>query len=190
MVARLADNQRPEALVIAAEIHRLESQADHIKNEIRKNVSHSIFTAIVREDLLHFLSTIDDVADYCQNIAKLVEYRETPIPKDLRDPMLKLSAQVISCARHLLPMTERFSKLDHAPSPEDTVFVMDKVRAIHDSEHQSDLLEEEMLKQVFKLEDSMKPLSVIFLMKFTENFGIIANKSQNTADAFQRLALK
>lgn len=190
MIRCFAAGNREKVLELSSEMHILERQADHIKNEIRANLSSSIFSAVLREDLLLLLKVQDDIPDFCEDIALHVDMRDTPVEEPLREPLLALADQVVACAELIPQLTERFAAIEGKPSQNDSEFVNEKVRKIHEAEHLADEKEEGFYKQLFQREAFQDPITIMFLMKIANFLGAIANKAENAADAFFRLTLR
>ena len=79
-----------------AEIDRLESEADQIKNEIRSHMPRRFLMATDRRTMLEILAGQDAIADVSQDIAELVDQRGMHLPEDLKEPVLSLTKHVVT----------------------------------------------------------------------------------------------
>ena len=79
-----------------AEIDRLESEADQIKDEIRSHMPRRFLMATDRRTMLEILAGQDAIADVSQDIAELVDQRGMHLPEGLKEPVHSLTKHVVT----------------------------------------------------------------------------------------------
>ena len=86
-------------LELAAEISRLEHEADEIKHDIRDNLPRSFFLPVARADLLRILNIQDSIANRAENVGVILTFKQTTSFKDLD---LAFDAFAEKCLKELL----------------------------------------------------------------------------------------
>lgn len=82
-----------------AEIDRLESEADQIKDEIRSHMPRRFLMATDRRTMLEILAGQDAIADVSQDIAELVDQRGMHLPEGLKEPVYSLTKHVVTACQ-------------------------------------------------------------------------------------------
>lgn len=173
---------------LLAEISRLEGEADSIKTEIREELSHSLFSAAERGDIMALLKAQDDVADDCQNVARLLDLRQTCLPAELSKALLDLARKSAEAATALTRTTQLLRGIPEGASPKEaaaaTIRSADGVRlAEHDVEEKT----HETLRKVFQQEAPLGSVAVILLMQIVKEIADVAHSAENAADCITRL---
>lgn len=167
---------------IAAEISEHEHAADLIKNNIRNHLPKSLFLAIDRNNLLDILSIQDQIADKVEDVAVLMTLKPlTILPnfkeefKDFLDKNIETFEVAFDIIKELTELLESsFGGIE-----------AEKVRAMVDEvafkEHQVDIVQQKLLKNVFKAEDLMSYTTFYQWQKIFENIAALSNLSENLA---------
>ena len=188
MAEAFVQGDQPEVQRRAAEIHEREHAADQIKNEIRRRLSASIFSSIERSEVLLLLKTQDSVSDNCEEVAKLLEIRRTPVPEPLHQLLLDYAAQIYRTGECLAVATEKLQEVGSPSASEDLAQDIDgRLDEVGRQEHQANLAEQAFLKRLFEEEKSLDPVGVIFLMEISNQLAAIGDEAENTADGLRRL---
>lgn len=177
-----------EVTRLTQEIHRRESEADRIKNEIRRSLSHSFLHSVERTEMLLTLKSQDDVSDNCEAVAHLLEIRHTPVHDAIGEALIKVCEQAASVGTVLVSVVEKLPALEEKSYPaEEMRAVTVLIDELHSEEHTCNMLEHDALREVFRNEGSLDPVSVVFLMQIIQQLGEIANAAENTADCIERM---
>ena len=172
----------------AREMHQHENEADKIKNEIRRALSRSIFTAVERTEMLLLLKAQDDVSDNCDEVARLLEIRETPVWVEIAVEFMRLTERVVETGAVLGHMEERLKDLEGTTYPHAE---MERLAALADQlqhgEHETAALEQAALRKIFENENRTDPVTLIFLMQIARALGDTASAAENTADVLERM---
>ncbi len=173
---------------LLSEISRLEGEADSIKTEIREELSHSLFSAAERGDIMSLLKAQDDVADDCQAVARYLDLRQACLPPDLAHALLDLAKKSVESATALTRTTELLRGVPGGASPKEsvaeTIRSADSVRA---AEHEVEEKTHVTLKRVFQQEGQLDSVAVILLMQIVKEVADIAHSAENAADCITRL---
>jgi uncharacterized protein len=164
-------------------ISDLEHRADELKIEIREHLPKSLFMPVNRGDILMLLKEQDSIADRAEDLGVLLTMRRTPTPDGLRQPFLDFIEHTISVSSAWLEVAREMPTLQEAsftgPEVDKT---MERIRDISDMERAADDMQAGLSKLVFRHENDLDPISVVFWMNFARVLGSIANHAENTAD--------
>jgi len=179
---------RDKLRAVVSEIDKLEGQTDDIKDEIRGQLSRSMFSSVERGDILALTKVLDTVSDRCNELAKFVSLRPTAVPailqpkiKDLVDIIVK-TVDSLDFAIDTMHELEEKQALKH-----DMPRVEEMLRQVAVDEHSADRCEAQALVQLFEHEKEIDPVSVIFLLRIIEATGRVADAAENVSDGFRRL---
>lgn len=182
----LSDTQRIADLT--AEIDRLEGEADDIKNEIREQVSDSMFSSVERGDLMYLLKVQDNIADACQDAARMLDLRRIPVPEPLVVLIKGLGQKADQAVASLAAITRQLRKvLSSSFDKTEVQKVLDRTTEVRELEFAAEQQAQATLKELFRVEDQLDPVSVILLSKIVRKIDFIANEAENTADCIVRM---
>ncbi len=173
------------------QISKLEHEADMIKRVIRDTLSKSLFGSIERADILAYLKEQDRIADSCEDVAKLVEMRQTKLPEVLKKGILKLTEKVMEAVEEVRSATARLKSLEksaYAKSELDEVLKSLDLAAKR--EWEADRIQLDFAKKLFQIEEEMDPISVFFLINISKQVGVIADHAENVADILRRMIVR
>jgi predicted phosphate transport protein (TIGR00153 family) len=180
------DQERVE--VLKDEIFEQEARADSIKNELRAHLPKSLLMPVDRRDLLEVLQMQDSVADTTQDIAGLLVERHMEVPEVLREPLLKLAQRCVdTCdqAARIIAETDELLEMGFRGRGASEVEKMaDELNQIED---ETDTMGLELTRILFRHEDEMKPVSVVFWYQLIQWIGDIADYSEKVGDRLRLL---
>jgi len=177
-----------EVTRLKQEIHQREAEADKIKNEIRRSLSHSFLHSVERTEMLLTLKSQDDVADNCEGVAWLLGIRQTPVLGEIGDATIKVCEQAASVGSVLVSVVEKLPALEERSYPPEQMRAVNAlIDELRTEEHTCNILEHDALREVFRNEGSLDPVSVVFLMQIIQRLGGIADAAENTADCIERM---
>ena len=170
---------------------KLEHDADIIKKGIRESFTKSIFGSGNRVEILNLLSQQDNIADTCQDVARLLTVRETSLPDELKDDILELIDKVRDSVQTVVRADkEMIDILENPSSLEKLEEIMELIEHTQKEEWEADQIQFRYAKNLFKIEDKLDPVTVIFLLNIMRELGHIADHAENTADSIRRLITK
>lgn len=131
-----------------------EHQADVIKREIRLSLAKVRHTSLPKDRLLELLWHQDEIADLCQDVALLIALRRPEMGLEMEDAFRSL-VEGLSKALHAYTLAitafeEGFGQGTLKAKAEEIGKQIDLVNRL---EHESDLLEREIVAHVYKRED-------------------------------------
>jgi predicted phosphate transport protein (TIGR00153 family) len=168
-------------------IDELEGQADRLKNDLRAHLPKRLFLPVDRRDLLEILDLQDSIADRLQDVGGLLMERKMPVPPSMRDGLLELVHAVVKTCEH---SAEAIHSLDELVEigfrGREAERLEEKVNRIGSLEGETDRLQAQLLRELFRLEDELSPVSV---MLWYQLIGWIGNLADNAEKVGNRLRL-
>ncbi|VXB17409.1 conserved hypothetical protein [Pseudomonas sp. 8AS] len=167
---------------------QLEKEADKLKKSVRLNLPKSLFLPVPRSDLLELLSVQDKVANRAKDIAGLMLGREMAIHPDLQ-PLIRTFVQrtVDASAQALKAMNELDELLETGFSGREAKLVETLVEELDDIEDDTDRLQIEVRRALFKLEKDMPAVDVMFLYQIIDWVGDVADRAQRVGNRLEQL---
>jgi len=178
---------------LGRELSTLETKADKGRRDFIAMLSRGAFLPHFRGDLAWLAERLDRVADTTEGAMRAILLRES-LMKELRS----LSARNKKVARWM----EKFVAMaDVILQTVDTLGrsvkalernVDEAIRIaknVDDLEHQVDLIEQEMVEELYEMEKLFKPLSVVQLAEIIRRMGNIADRAEDMSDSIAILGL-
>ncbi len=177
-----------EVARVQQDMVRLEKEADKLKKSVRLNLPKSLFLPVPRSDLLELLSVQDKVANKAKDIAGLMLGREMHIPEDLQ-PRVRAFVQrtVDASAQALKAMNELDELLETGFGGREAKLVENLVEELDGIEDDTDRLQIEVRRALFKLEKDMPPVDVMFLYQVIDWIGEVADRAQRVGNRLEQL---
>ncbi|MFQ6112890.1 MAG: TIGR00153 family protein [bacterium] len=168
---------------LAKEVSELEHTADLTKNEIRNNLPKGLFLPVDKGNLLEILAIQDSIADKAEDIGHLLILQKLDMPAELKDDFKAFLAKNIesfNVAQRII------QEIDELLESSFGGIEAEKVRKMVDEvaykEHESDLLQQTLLKNLFSLGKKMPYSSFILWLRIIETIGAISDLSENLGD--------
>jgi len=169
-------------------IDREEGVADEIKEEIRRHLSHSFFSAVERSDTLLLLGLQDDVADNANDTAKMLSVRATPLPEPLHRPFLDLAEASVNTTELLLEHSGRIFKLLEENQGRDQVTdAAERLGDVRSAEFEAQEGHRRFLERLFAIESSLDPVTVVLLMNIARQLEQVSHSAEKTAECLERM---
>lgn len=170
------------------QISQLERDADKLKKDVRVHLPKSLFLPVPRSDLLELLSVQDKVANRAKDIAGLMLGRQMDIPAPIR-PAFSTFVQrsVDAVAQALKAMNELDELLETGFSGREVTLVENLIEELDRIEHDTDTLQIRLRADLFKLEQDLPPVNVMFLYQIIEWIGDVADRAQRVGNRLEQL---
>lgn len=167
----------------AEEISRLEHVADKIKDEIRGNLTRRLFLPIDRGRVLEILALQDSLADRAEDVAVLLTIKRLKILPSIADQFREFRDVNIKAVNLVAKIINQLDELV------ETGFggkVADRVRTmVHDvayAEHEVDLIQRKLLKDLFARETELSSGDLYLWMQLIRQLASLSNGSENLAN--------
>ncbi|WP_397378805.1 TIGR00153 family protein [Pseudomonas sp.] len=166
----------------------LEDEADKLKKSVRQHLPKSLFLPVPRSDLLDLLSVQDKVANRAKDIAGLMLGREMAIPPSLQ-PLMRAFVQrtVDASAQALKAMNELDELLETGFGGREALLVESMVTELEQIERDTDTMQIDVRRTLFKLEKDLPPVDVMFLYQIIEWIGDVADRAERVGNRLEQL---
>ena len=162
-----------------------ELDADNIKAELRRRMSEQDIRLMVSmDDFLHMLTRQDRIADYAQNVAEQISFRQLYQDKTARK-MLKEMAEVVSETVSMYKKTAEAMR-DLSIGGETKAAkakVAELIKQVNLKEHEADEVEAKAAAHVFSTGDD-DALAAMHMYRVLQRMDDVANACEKAANAF------
>lgn len=168
---------------IAEKISEQEHHADLTKNHIRNHLPKSIYLPIERQHLLDILSLQDDISDKAQDIGVLTNLKSLEFLKSFHDDFdqfLERNIEAFKGARKII--NELHELIETSFGGLEAKKVRNMVDHVAYKEHEVDLIQRKLLKNLYKSENDMSYATFYLWQKIFEEVGSISNLSEKLAN--------
>lgn len=167
----------------SVEISKLEHEADEIKQHLRSHLPRMFLMPISRTDLLEILSSNERIADSCQDVAQILDMRETVVPEEIRPVLEKFVGHVVDAVVALREMMAQLQLvLESTFAKVETQEIMELGYRVHEHEYMADSAGKELVKAIYALEGQESFLAIYHMMRFTDVLDRIADNAENAAN--------
>ncbi len=169
-------------------IDDLESKADRLKNDLRAHLPRRLLLPVDRRDLLEILDLQDTIADRAQDIAGLLVLRPMAVPETMRQPLLELGRAVeLTCERagQVIDTLDELVEIGFRGREADRVeHMIDELGSL---ETETDRLGIELVRELFRLEETLSPVSVMLWYQIIDWIGNLADHAEKVGNRIRLL---
>jgi predicted phosphate transport protein (TIGR00153 family) len=164
----------------------MENEADILKKELRLRLPSSLFMPIDRRDVLEVLTMQDMVAGSARDVAGLITGRQIHIPKSMRKGYRKLVKQSVkACEQAYVAICELDELIETGFGKVERKYVGRLLIKLDTIEQQTDEQQVALRGELFKLENELHPVNIMFLYKVIDTTGNIADRAQRVGSRLQ-----
>lgn len=164
----------------------MEQEADTLKKSLRLHLPSSLFMPIDRRDVLEVLTMQDLVAGGARDVAGLISGRNIQIPESMAVNYLAMVQRCIdACIQAHVAIRELDELIETGFGKTERKRVGRLLNELDDIEQDTDEQQVVLRNQLFKLENELHPVNVMFLYKIIDNTGGIADRAQRVGSRLQ-----
>ncbi|WP_444678458.1 TIGR00153 family protein [Halomonas sp. E19] len=180
-----------DAARIRETITQLEHDADNLKTELRLNLPNTLFLPVSRSDLLDLITVQDKIANKVRDITGIMLGRRMRVPDELAQPMRDYMQTSVACVAQARQALEELEDLLESGFGRHVTDVMlNLIRELHVLEQQADHQQIAIRRQLFDLEDRLKPVDVVFLYKIIDWVGELSDRAERVGSRLQILTAR
>jgi len=177
---------REAMLIHHRNIVKMENEADALKKELRMRLPSTLFMPIDRRDVLEVLTMQDMVAGSVRDVAGLIVGREMQIPAPMAKYYKKLIKRSIdACQQAFDSINELDELIETGFGKVERKLVGRLLMKLDVIEQDTDAIQVKLRSELFKLEDELHPVNVMFLYKVIESTGTIGDRAQRVGSRLQ-----
>ncbi len=164
----------------------MENEADNLKKELRLRLPSSLFMPIDRRDILEVLTMQDMVAGSARDVAGLIIGRNMRIPKSMAKGYKKLVKRCIAaCLQAQVAICELDELIETGFGKVERKRVGRQLIKLDKIEQETDEQQIHLRGELFKLENELHPVNIMFLYKVIDETGGIADRAQRVGSRLQ-----
>jgi predicted phosphate transport protein (TIGR00153 family) len=184
------DWERADA--VHKEIAKTEGAADKVKRSIRRHLPKSLFLPVPRSDLLTLVGIQDHVANTAKDISGLVTARRIRFPDSMQGMAIELAEASAATSNQALCAIKELDELLAVgfTGSEEVRRVEDMLKALDKLERSTDKQATKLRTSLFKVEDSLPPVEVMFLYRVIALICEVADDAEKVGDRLQILLAK
>jgi hypothetical protein len=166
-----------------------EHQADVVKRDLRAHLSKTSWLPVQRASLLELIWHQDEIADLCQDSALLMRLRRPKLGIELEDGFRTLGEALVRVIHEYHLAIEAFEEALRAGlSQKSKALVLEEVERINKLEHESDLLERQIVEAIYQAED-LSDFDRYHLVQLVLMLGGVVDQAENAAGDLRVMAL-
>lgn len=172
-------------------VEELESEADHIKANVRNHLPKSVWMPVDKQFFLMTLTQQDSILDYAEDAVVWIDMRGKPLPPELVEDFSKLQKTVVKTVEEYERVVNNIPHvLETSFSEKERKETKEYIYRVHSMEHESDILERQLTKKIFSMEEKFDPITIWHLTKLVNILGDIADHAENAADRVRAMIAK
>jgi predicted phosphate transport protein (TIGR00153 family) len=164
----------------------MENEADALKKDLRLRLPSSLFMPIDRRDVLEVLTMQDMVAGSARDVAGLIFGRNMVIPKSMAKGYKKLVKRSIdACKQAYIAISDLDELIETGFGKVERKRIGRLLIKLDVIEQHTDELQVVLRNELFKLENELHPVNIMFLYKVIDLTGNIADRAQRVGSRLQ-----
>ena len=165
-----------------------EHQCDELKKEIRLHLPKSLFLPVSRGDILAMISAQDDLPNQVRDIAGLMLGRQMILPVELQDLFAQLLVQTVATCEQAKNIIDELDELLECGFRGNEMHVVEKmIDELDKGEEATDDIQAALRQQLFKIENTLPPVNVMFFYKVIDAVGGLADIEHHIGGKLQVL---
>ncbi len=171
-----------EAKTVAIEkVRESEHQADILRSKMVNQLSESLLLPPDREDLMHFVKTLDKIADWTNGSARLLGFIEQKLPENILKNISSATELIVASVSRLKDGIEAVMKNDLKKALADCEEV---ARFEHEGDDQKKLLIEAIIHT------KLEPATLLLCYELAEYLEGVTDKVEDAADFVKVVAIR
>ena len=169
-------------------ISKLENAADKHKRDLRMQLPRSLFMPVSRRDLLEVLTMQDKIANKAKDIAGLITGRKMEFPETVNEQLIAFVKRAIDASAQAQKAINELDELvETGFGGREVKLVQSMIKELDSIESDNDKLEVKIRGALFKLENDLPPVQVMFLYRVIDWIGELADLSQRVGSRLELL---
>jgi predicted phosphate transport protein (TIGR00153 family) len=187
-----SEHDTGKAETIGREISKMETEADRGRREFMRVLHEGAFLPAFRGDLARLADRLDRVADTAEGAMRTMLLREKIVrtlrAAERRSPKVKDFSARLQKMAELTIRTADTLKEAIGMLTTDIDSALKKVRDVNELEHEVDMVQQALLKDLYECERYFDPVSVMQLTDILERFENISDRAEDASDVIEIIA--
>ena len=171
---------------LAKEISTKEHEADLIKHDIRDSLPRGLFMPVDRAALLNILTIQDNIANRAENLAVLLTFKIAKTFEPFTEKMDAFLKKNLEAFEGAFAITGQLDELlETGFGGAEAQKVREMVDAVSVLEYEADVLQRELLRELFHHEDELGYADFFLWTRIIRQVSQIADRSDNLATSIR-----
>ena len=166
----------PDSQSLARDIVVCEQEGDRITHDIIKRLNQTFVTPIDREDILELASTLDDIADFIEEVSDFLGLYKIEAPMDQANRLAEILLYACRQIEQAMPRLREFRDISH--------FTIE----IHRLENDGDRVTREAMASLF--DHGIDPMTVIRWKDIYERLEQGIDATERVANTLESIVIK
>ncbi len=162
-------------------VRESEHQADILRSKMVSELSEGLLLPPDREDLMHFVKSLDRIADWTNGAARILGFIEHKLPENVLSNILSATGLIFNSVSKLKESIEALTKNDLKKALQDCE---DVDRFEHDADDQKKILIESLIRA------KLEPVTFFLCYQLSEYLEGVTDKIEDAADFVKVAAIK
>jgi hypothetical protein len=186
IIALFSERDMKKAQALGRQVTELETKADGGRRKFTTDLGRGAFLPAFRGDLARLAEQLDNVADTAEGVTRAILLRERLLDalskaekkqkkaKVIRDGLVKMARLATQTTEALRGATDLLvTNIDAMKT---------KIDEVEKLEHESDLVEQSLLGELYDYEKVLDPVSVFQLSHLIRGIGDISDRAEDVGD--------
>ena len=179
LIEGMIEADQDKILAAQKEIVDGEHDADDMKKDLRTHLPKGLFMPVDRRDILDVLLRQDIIANQAKDVASLIVGRSMTLPEEMNAPFLAFTNRCVDTVKQAL---QTINELDELVETGFRGLEVDHVEEmlveLGNIESETDTMQEDLRQTLFKLEEKLSPVDVIFTYRLIDWVGAVADNAE------------
>ncbi len=162
-------------------VGKSEHEADILRSKMVKELSESLLLPPDREDLMHFVKTLDKIADWTNGAARILGFIEKKLPENVLN-------NVSSATELIVNSISKLKESIHALTKNDLKKALADCEEVDRIEHQADDQKKSLIESI--IHSNLDPTSLLLSYQLAEYLEGVTDKIEDAADFIKVVAIK
>ncbi|MCL4137169.1 UNVERIFIED_CONTAM: hypothetical protein GTU68_054450, partial [Idotea baltica] len=163
LIEGMVESDSEKVLKAQKKIAKGEHEADKMKRELRTHLPKGLFMPIDRRDVLDVLLRQDMIANQAKDISALIVGRKMQLPAEMNEPFLAFTNRCVDSVKQALQTINELDELvETGFRGLEVERVEDMLTELGAIESETDTMQDGLRATLFKLENDLSPVDVIF----------------------------
>ena len=186
IIALFSERDMKKAQALGRRVTELESKADEGRRKFTSNLAKGAFLPAFRGDLARLAEQLDNVADTAEGVTRAILLREKILDTLSKAEKKQKKAKVIR--ESLVKMARLATQTTEALRGAIDLLVTNidatktKINEVEELEHESDLVEQSLLGELYDYEKVLDPVSIFQLSHLIRGIGDVSDRAEDVGD--------
>jgi len=186
VIALFSERDMKKAQALGRQVSELETKSDGGRRQFTCNLGKGAFLPAFRGDLARLAEELDNVADEAEEVTRAILLREKLLDALLKAEKKQKKAKAIR--EGIVKMARLATQTAEALQDAIDLLVTNidatktKIHEVEELEHESDIVEQSLLGELYEYEKLLDPVSIFQLNYIIREIGDISDRAEDVGD--------